>query len=96
MDPDVVDWSACDLVERVSGKVSGQPIVRGTRILADTIVQDAELGCSPEEIHENYPDLQLDIIHRLISYGRCHRIVAALDGATPQSFQLVDGGVFER
>ena len=37
-----VDWTGCDLVERVPGKVSGRPIVRGTRILADAIVQDFE------------------------------------------------------
>ena len=30
--------------ERIPGKVSGRPLVRGTRILAVTIVQDAELG----------------------------------------------------
>ena len=52
-----IDWTGCELVERVPGKVSGRPIVRGTRIMADTIVQDAELGSTLEEIHENYPDL---------------------------------------
>jgi uncharacterized protein (DUF433 family) len=47
-----VDWTGCELVERIPGKVSGQPIVRGARILADTIVQDAELGSPIEEIHK--------------------------------------------
>ncbi|MGA2113341.1 MAG: DUF433 domain-containing protein [Bryobacteraceae bacterium] len=65
-----VDWTGCELVERVLGKVSGRPIVRGTRILADTIVQDAELGSPLEEIHENYPDLSLMAIQRLISFAR--------------------------
>lgn len=68
-----VDWSGCELVERVPGKVSGRPIVRGTRILADTIVQDAELGSPLEEIHENYPDLPLSAIQELISFARLHR-----------------------
>jgi hypothetical protein len=48
-----VDWADCELVERIPDKVSGRPIVRGTRILADTIVQDAELwfsaGRNPRE-----------------------------------------------
>ena len=39
-----IDWTGCDLVERIPGKVAGRPIVRGTRIAADTIVQDFELG----------------------------------------------------
>ncbi len=65
-----VDWTGCDLVERIPGKVSGRPIVRGTRILADTIVQDAELGSPLEEIHENYPDLSIPTIQQLISFAR--------------------------
>ena len=65
-----IDWSGCELVERVPGKVSGRPTVRGTRILADTIVQDAELGSPLEEIHENYPDLTIAAIQRLISFAR--------------------------
>ena len=68
-----IDWTNCELVERVPGKVSGRPIVRGTRILADTIVQDAELGSSLEEIHENYPDLPIGAIQRLISFAYTHR-----------------------
>lgn len=55
----IVDWTGCELVERIPGKVSGRPVVRDTRFLADTIVQHAELGSSLEEIHENYPDLSL-------------------------------------
>ncbi len=69
-----IDWDGCDLVERVPGKVSGRPIVRGTRILADTIVQDAELGSPMEEIQENYPDLSLSTIQKLISYARSHHV----------------------
>ena len=49
-------------------------MVRGTRILADTIVQDAELGSPIEEIHENYPDLSLSVIQQLITFARSHRV----------------------
>jgi len=69
-----IDWTSCELVERVPGKVSGRPIVRGTRILADTIAQDAELGSSLEEIHDNYPDLPMSAIQQLISFARSHRV----------------------
>jgi uncharacterized protein (DUF433 family) len=69
-----IDWTGCELVERMPGKVSGRPIVRGTRILADTIVQDAELGSSLEEIHENYPDLPVTAIKRLISFAHSHLV----------------------
>jgi uncharacterized protein (DUF433 family) len=65
---------AASWLKRVPGKVSGRPVVRGTRILADTIVQDAELGSPLEEIQENYPDLSLMAIQQLISFARSHRV----------------------
>jgi uncharacterized protein (DUF433 family) len=68
-----IDWTGCENVERLPGKVSGRPIVRGTRILADTIVEDSELGSSPEEIHENYPDLTIAEIRRLLEFARDSR-----------------------
>jgi uncharacterized protein (DUF433 family) len=39
-----VDWMACELIEQVPGKVSGRPIVRGTRILPDAIVGSYDLA----------------------------------------------------
>jgi len=69
-----IDCTGCELVEQIPGKVSGRPVVRGTRILADTIVQDAELGSSLDEIHENYPDLPVTAIQQLISFAHSHRL----------------------
>jgi uncharacterized protein (DUF433 family) len=64
-----MDWEGCDLVEKVPGKVSAQPIIKGTRILADTIIEDAELGSSVEEIHENYPSVPVEKINKLIAFA---------------------------
>jgi uncharacterized protein (DUF433 family) len=69
-----IDWAGCELVERIPGEVSGRPIVRSTRILADMIVQDAELGSPLEELQENYPDLSLTAIQQLVAYARSHRV----------------------
>jgi hypothetical protein len=33
-----VDWDDCDLVERIPGKVSGVPILKHSRLPADSIV----------------------------------------------------------
>ena len=68
-----IDWTGCELVERVPGKVSGRLTVRGTRILADTIIQDSELGSPLAENHENYPDLSIAAIKRLISFAQSQR-----------------------
>ncbi len=63
-----MDWNACEVVERVSGKMSGEAVIKGTRVLADTIVANYEGGSSPEEIHENYPHVSDDAIRRVIAF----------------------------
>lgn len=64
-----VNWSACELIEQVPGKVSGRPVVRGTRILPDAILNSYELGDSIAEIHEGFPALSISQIERLIDFG---------------------------
>lgn len=68
-----MDWSGCDLVERVPGKVSGQPVVKGTRILADQIVEEDALGSPLEEIAENHPSLPNEKIRKLLAFARLHQ-----------------------
>lgn len=68
-----IDWTGCDLVERVPGEMSCLPIVRGTRILADAIVQDAKLGSSVDEIQAKHPDLSLMTIRQLLSFAHAKR-----------------------
>ena len=67
-----MDWTGCVLVERVPGKVSGRPIVRGTRIMPEAIVGDFELGSPIEEIHENFPSLSIESIQELIRFAQQH------------------------
>jgi uncharacterized protein (DUF433 family) len=39
-----INWIACELIEQVPGKVSGRPVVRGTRVMPDPIVNSYDLG----------------------------------------------------
>jgi uncharacterized protein (DUF433 family) len=57
----------------VPGKVSGQPIVKGTRILADVIVEEFDSGSSIDEIQENYPKLSKETIIDLVAFSRLHK-----------------------
>lgn len=68
-----LDWSECELVESVAGKVSGRPVVKGTRIPADTILTDEELGATVEETQESFPSLSLDTIRKIRAYGHSHK-----------------------
>ncbi|MGA3202342.1 MAG: DUF433 domain-containing protein [Bryobacteraceae bacterium] len=68
-----VDWAACELIEQVPGKVSGRPVVRGTRIMPDPIVNSYDLGDSIAEIHEGFPTLSITQIKRLIDFAHTQR-----------------------
>ena len=68
-----IDWTQCELIEQVPGKVSGRPIVRGTRILPDAIVNSYDAGDSLDFIHQNYPGLSLPQIRRLIEFAHVRR-----------------------
>ncbi len=62
-------WSGCDLIEMDAEKVAGTPVVKGTRIPAQAIVDDYDLGSPIEEIHENFPSLPVDMIKKLIAFA---------------------------
>ena len=66
-------WSGCELVEQIPGKCSGQPVVRGTRIFPETIVQYSDRGASVDEILEDYPSLSADVIQSILSFVHSHR-----------------------
>jgi len=71
-----VDWTGCALVERIPGKVGGKPVVKGTRVLADTIVEDYELGAPVEEIHESFPSLPVETIRGLLAFAHNKQLVS--------------------
>ena len=66
-----IDWTACELIEQVPVKVSGKPVVIGTRILPDAIVGSFDLGETIEELHEGFPTLTQ--IKRLIEFAHGQR-----------------------
>jgi len=68
-----IDWMACELIEQVPGKVSGRPIVRGTRILPDAIVDSYDLGETIDELKEGFPSLSVAQIERLIEFAHAQR-----------------------
>jgi uncharacterized protein (DUF433 family) len=68
-----IDWTACELIEQIPGKVSGRPVVRGTRILPDAIVDSYDLGESIEELSAGFPSLSVSQIKRLIDFAHAQR-----------------------
>jgi uncharacterized protein (DUF433 family) len=68
-----IDWMACELIEKVPGKVSGRPVVRGTRILPEAIVGSYDLGETIDELREGFPSLSVPQIQRLIEFAHAQR-----------------------
>lgn len=69
----VVNWDGCNLVESIPGKQDGVPLVKGTRIPADQIVEEFRLGSSLTDIERNYPSLTRDQIDGLVAFGKNHK-----------------------
>jgi uncharacterized protein (DUF433 family) len=68
-----IDWTQCELIECVPGKVSGRPVVRGTRIMPEAIVGSYDLGESIQELREGFPTLSEAQIKRLIEFAHAQR-----------------------
>jgi uncharacterized protein (DUF433 family) len=49
--------------------MAGKPVVRGTRVPAETIVAYLRAGRTPEEIFEDYPSLPIDGIGAVESWA---------------------------
>lgn len=50
----LTDWTNCALVEVNPHKASGVPILRGTHVQADSIVENVEGGSPIEKIADNF------------------------------------------
>ena len=68
-----LDWTLCELIECIPGKVSGRPVVRGTRIMPEAIVGSYDLGETIEELHAGFPTLSVTQIKRLIEFAHAQR-----------------------
>ncbi len=63
-----IDWTDYPLVERVPGKVSGVPILKGTRMPADAVLENYIGGSPAEEIAENF-EIPETSVRALLSYA---------------------------
>jgi uncharacterized protein (DUF433 family) len=64
----IIDWSDCPLVEVNPEKVSGVPILKHTRVQADSIVENFEDGSTVEEIADDF-DIPEGIIREVLAYA---------------------------
>jgi len=70
---DKIDWSECPLVEVKPGVQSGAPVLRGTRMPVNAIVDNFDYGVSVSEIAEQF-ELPPERIEAIVSYAQSHRV----------------------
>ena len=72
-DKDKIDWSGCSLVEIKPGVQGGAPVLRGTRMPANAIVDNFDYGVSLSEIAEQF-ELPPDRVQAILTYAQSHRV----------------------
>jgi uncharacterized protein (DUF433 family) len=68
-----IDWSGCSLVEVKAGVQSGVPVLRGTRLPVDAIIDNFDYGVSVAEISHQF-EVSLSEVEALLTYANGHRI----------------------
>lgn len=68
-----IDWSECPLVEIKPGVQGGAPVLRGTRMPANAIVDNFDYGMSVSEIAEQFEEPP-DRIDAILAYAQSHRV----------------------
>ena len=73
----MVDWSRCPDVERKHDVMSGRWVVRGTRVLAQAVIDNADDGYTAEQIAaEIYDGLPVEPARRAIAFARKAKVAA--------------------
>lgn len=67
-----MDWSDCSLVETKPGVQRGRPVLKGTRMPVDDIVDNWEAGEDESEIAANF-SLSLDQVKAVLAYAANHQ-----------------------
>jgi len=68
-----IDWSGCLLVQVKAEVQSGAPVLRGTRLPVDAIVDNFDYGVSAVEIAEQF-EIPLERVEAVLTYAKSHRI----------------------
>ncbi len=64
-----LDWSQCEAVESVPGKVSGAWVLRGTRMPVATIFENIEAGASLDDLLAWFDGLDREQLRAVIDFA---------------------------
>ena len=65
-----IDWTNCPDVESVPGRCSGQPVVKGTRLTVDAILNNADDFTAEQIATEIFEGVTVDQVRRILAFAR--------------------------
>ena len=65
----VLDWSQCEAVESVPGKVSGAWVLRGTRMPVSAIFENLAAGGNLDDLMKWYDGLDREQVKTVIEFA---------------------------
>jgi uncharacterized protein (DUF433 family) len=68
-----IDWSQCPLIEVNANIQSGAPVLRGTRMPVQAIIDNFDYGLSVDEISEQF-EIPPDRVQAILTYAKSHRV----------------------
>jgi uncharacterized protein (DUF433 family) len=68
-----IDWSQCSLIEVNANIQSGAPVLRGTRMPVQAIIDNFDYGLSVAEISEQF-EIPPDRVQAILTYAKSHRV----------------------
>ena len=68
-----IDWSECSLGEVNPRAQSGAPVLRGTRMPVNAIVDNFDYGVSVAEIAEQF-EIPAERVEAIVTYAKSHRV----------------------
>jgi uncharacterized protein (DUF433 family) len=68
-----IDWSQCPLIEVNANIQSGAPVLRGTRMPVQAIIDNFDYGLSVAEISEQF-EIPPDRVQAILTYAKSHRV----------------------
>lgn len=80
-----IDWTGCELVERIPGKISGAPLLKNTRLPVEAILENYDAFVDIERLSpaaalaetlDCYPEAGVDNIKALLRYRAQHQSLA--------------------
>jgi uncharacterized protein (DUF433 family) len=69
-----MDWSGCEAIEVVPGKLSGTPVLKHSRVTADAVLESYELGESVEDIAYSY-SLDPEEIRKVLAFAESRSLL---------------------